>query len=124
MDDVTAAQMARGIIRSQMTLRGFTYAGLASALRARGVDENERNLRNKIARGTFSAMLFLQCLEAMDVDVLQLTMLFIAPEVRTKRITYEKIAPNIDPEGREELKEQIQEVQDVLDAGEKAKRGE
>ena len=46
---------ARGILRSEMARRGVTYAQLAEKLAAIGVDENERNLRNKVSRGKFTA---------------------------------------------------------------------
>jgi hypothetical protein len=54
------------IIRVEMTKRGMTYADLVGALGKIGVVEDERNLRNKIARSTFSASFLLQCLVAMD----------------------------------------------------------
>lgn len=53
------------IIRVEMTKRGMTYADLVEALGKIGVIEDERNLRNKIARSTFSASFLLQCLVAM-----------------------------------------------------------
>lgn len=63
-----------GTIRAVMVKRRVTYAGLVARLAALGVDENERNLRNKVARGTFSAVFFVQCLEALGLDSLKLDM--------------------------------------------------
>jgi len=37
-----------------------------------GVEDNARNVANKIARGSFSAAFFLQCLAAMEVRNLHL----------------------------------------------------
>ncbi len=57
---------ARGIIRGAMAQRGITYAQLVARLSAIGVTEDERNLRNKISRGKFTAAFFLQCLSALE----------------------------------------------------------
>lgn len=59
---------ARGMIRGAMAQRGITYAELAEKLAAIGVDENERNLRNKVSRGKFTAGFLLQCLKAIGVE--------------------------------------------------------
>lgn len=63
---------ARGIIRGAMAQRGITYAQLADRLCEIGVDENERNLRNKVSRGKFTAGFLLQCLYALGVQQLPL----------------------------------------------------
>nr|WP_277020362.1 DUF6471 domain-containing protein [Aurantimonas coralicida] len=55
-----------------MARRGVTYAQLANRLAEIGVDENERNLRNKVSRGKFTAGFLLQCLTAIGVQQLQL----------------------------------------------------
>lgn len=60
------------IIRVEMTKRGMTYADLVGALWKIGIREDERNLRNKIARSTFSASFLLQCLTAMEITTLDL----------------------------------------------------
>ena len=44
-------ESAKGIIRGEMARAGVTYAQLAEKLQAIGIDENERNLRNKVSRG-------------------------------------------------------------------------
>lgn len=62
----------RQLLRAHMTLAGFRFADLSRALARIGVDESEVNLRNRIGRGRFSAVLMLQCLRAMDVDHLML----------------------------------------------------
>ena len=58
---------ARSVVRIEMIRRNLSYAHLVTLLEAVGVQENERNLRNKIARGSFSAVFMLQCLHAMGV---------------------------------------------------------
>lgn len=43
----------------------MTYAQLVARLAEIGVAEDERNLRNKVSRGKFTAAFLLQCLKAM-----------------------------------------------------------
>ncbi|MCB1885188.1 MAG: hypothetical protein KDG89_14520 [Geminicoccaceae bacterium] len=62
----------KGILRAEMTRRGVTYDGLVEKLAAIGVEDNARNLRNKVSRGNFSAVLLVQCLEAMKCKDLRL----------------------------------------------------
>jgi hypothetical protein len=75
MDELQAQQWAKGTIRGELDKRGLTYADLARKLNELGYDENERNLRNKIARGTFSATFFCACLEVIGVKTLHLDLL-------------------------------------------------
>jgi hypothetical protein len=58
-----------------MLKRGLSYADLLRRLKAMGIEDNERNLRNKVARGTFSAVFFVRCLEAIGPTTLKLDML-------------------------------------------------
>lgn len=60
--------MAKGIIRAELARRQLTYAELAERLAAIGIKDNERNISNKVNRGTFSAVFFLQCMEAIGVQ--------------------------------------------------------
>jgi hypothetical protein len=66
------AERAKRLLRAQMTLKGVNAAQLAAKLTAMGIQETERNVANKIARGGFSAAFFLQCLKAIDVQNLHL----------------------------------------------------
>lgn len=63
---------ARGLIRGEMAKKNITYAQLAERLSAIGVSEDERNLRNKVSRGKFTAAFLLQCLEAIGCQSLRL----------------------------------------------------
>lgn len=65
-------QEARRLLRAQLALKDVTYKGLSRALLSVGVDENPKALANKITRGTFSFSFFLQCMRALDVDVVRL----------------------------------------------------
>jgi Domain of unknown function (DUF6471) len=63
---------AKGLLRAEMARRSVTYAQLVERLAAIGVQEDERNLRNKVARGKFTAAFFLQCLSAVGCTHLHL----------------------------------------------------
>ncbi|WP_426051570.1 DUF6471 domain-containing protein [Brevundimonas sp. SL161] len=72
MADEPLTQWMVGIIRARMAEHGLSYADLEERLRAIGVDDNERNLRNKVMRGTFSAAFWIQCLVALGVRSIEL----------------------------------------------------
>jgi hypothetical protein len=63
---------AKQIIRAQLKLRNLTYADLAQRMDTIGLKVNERTVANKIATGGFSAVFFLQCMEAIGVKNLPL----------------------------------------------------
>lgn len=63
---------AKGVLRAEMARRQIKSADLVRLLEALGIEDNEKNVGNKIARGTFSAAFFLQCLAAMGVQNLHL----------------------------------------------------
>ena len=63
---------AKGIMRSEMTRKGLSYADLVKALDGMGVKESEANLRNKVSRGSFTAAFLFQCMSAMGVKTLHL----------------------------------------------------
>lgn len=62
----------KGVLRAEMVRRQIKSADLVRLLAAIGIEENGRNLGNKIARGTFSAAFLLHCLAAMEVRTLHL----------------------------------------------------
>lgn len=57
--------LVKGILRAEMTRRGMTYEQLAAKLAELGVNDTAVNIRNKVARGGFSAVFFVQCLRAI-----------------------------------------------------------
>lgn len=59
------AEQAKGLLKAELKRRGVTYADLSSRLKAAGIEETAENINNKIARGKFSAVFLLQCLEAI-----------------------------------------------------------
>jgi hypothetical protein len=56
-----------------MTRRGVTYEELWEWLAAIGINDTAVNLRNKVARGRFSATFLIQCLTAIGARALRLT---------------------------------------------------
>jgi hypothetical protein len=61
-------EQAKGLLRGEMARRGVTYAQLAERLAAIGIEDNERNLRNKVSRGKFTAGFLLQTMAALGCD--------------------------------------------------------
>jgi hypothetical protein len=64
---------AKRLLRAEMARLGLTYQQLTDKLAEIGIREDEHNLRNKVARGKFTAVFLLQCLDAMGTT-----------EIRTK----------------------------------------
>jgi Domain of unknown function (DUF6471) len=63
---------ARGILRAEMAKQNVTYSQLLEKLKSIGIEEDERNLRNKVSRGKFTAAFMLQCLSALNMQALRL----------------------------------------------------
>ncbi len=66
------AEHTKRLLRTEMVRRGVSYEGLAEQLAKLGVHDTPVNMRNKIARGKFTAVFFLQCLEAIGCTMLRL----------------------------------------------------
>jgi hypothetical protein len=62
----------KGMLRAEMARRHVTYQALAEKLGEIGVKETEANLRNKISRGSFTAVFFVQALIAIGCSSLRL----------------------------------------------------
>ena len=62
----------KGILKAELKRRNVSYADLADKLAAIGVKENDRNIANKIARGSFTAVFFVQCLHAIGSQTVHL----------------------------------------------------
>jgi hypothetical protein len=63
----------KGLLKGELKRRGVTYAQLVDKLSAIGVSETEPNVRNKLARGKFTAVFLIQCLEAIGASSLRLS---------------------------------------------------
>lgn len=64
---------AKNILKSELKRRGVTYAELAEKLAAFDIKESERNIANKISRGSFTAAFFMVCMEAIGANNIALT---------------------------------------------------
>ncbi|MCW5723540.1 MAG: hypothetical protein KIS81_01120 [Maricaulaceae bacterium] len=62
----------KGLLKAELKRRNLGYRELAEKLAAIGVGETERNLANKISRGSFTAVFFIQCLDAIGCQQLRL----------------------------------------------------
>ncbi|SEO36290.1 hypothetical protein SAMN04487843_101134 [Methylobacterium sp. ap11] len=62
----------KGILKAELKRKGITYAQLVEKLDAIGVEESEPNVRNKLARGKFTAVFFLQCLSAIGAKEIRI----------------------------------------------------
>jgi hypothetical protein len=62
----------KGLLKAELKRRHVTYDGLVEKLAEIGVQDTEVNIRNKIARGGFSAVFFMQCLIAIGAHTIHL----------------------------------------------------
>jgi hypothetical protein len=65
--------LVKGLLKAELARRNLSYAELAAKLGAIGVKDSERNISNKISRGTFTAIFFVQCMEAIGCQTIRLT---------------------------------------------------
>lgn len=63
--------LAKNLLRAELMRRGLSYARLVEALAAIGVDETEASIKNKMSRGRFTSVFFLQCMVAIGAEWLQ-----------------------------------------------------
>ena len=72
MPDAEWQARVKGILKGELKRRDIGYKQLAERLGAMGIHENERNINNKISRGGFTAVFFVQCLLAAGCRELRL----------------------------------------------------
>ena len=63
----------KGLLKAELKRKGVTYAQLVGLLADQGVMDSEPNIRNKISRGKFTAVFFVQCLEAIGTQDVRLS---------------------------------------------------
>jgi len=66
------ARHIKGLLKAELKRRHVSYKDLADRLGTLGIRDSERNIANKIARGSFTAVFFVQCLEAIGCRTLHL----------------------------------------------------
>jgi hypothetical protein len=74
MADTVWEAKVKGLLKAELKRRGVTYAQLVEKLAAVGVVDSEPNIRNKLARGKFTAVFLIQCLEAIGASQLRLSL--------------------------------------------------
>ncbi len=62
----------KGALKSELKRRHVSYKELADKLSDIGIMETEKNIANKLARGSFTAVFFLQCLVAIGCHTVRL----------------------------------------------------
>ena len=72
MGDVRLGGAGEGPVEGRAKAPGVTYNQLVEKRAGIGVTEAEPNIRNKLARGKFTAVRLLQCLEALGAKDLRL----------------------------------------------------
>lgn len=73
MPDTEWEARVKGLLKGELKRRNVSYNQLVEKLAAIGVTETEPNIRNKLARGKFTAVFLVQCLEAIGASALRLT---------------------------------------------------
>jgi len=64
----------KGMLKAEVKRRNMTYEQLAEKLAEIGVNDSARNIINKINRGSFSAVFFVQCLKAVGCEKIQISL--------------------------------------------------
>jgi hypothetical protein len=59
---------AKRLLKAELARSGVSYKMLAVKLEALGVNDSEAAIANRISRGKFSFVFFLQCMRALGVD--------------------------------------------------------
>jgi hypothetical protein len=62
----------KNILKSELKRKNISYKELVEKLDKIGVKDSEKNIANKLARGSFTAVFFIQCLEAIGCHTLRL----------------------------------------------------
>jgi Domain of unknown function (DUF6471) len=65
-------RQVKGLLKAELKRRHVSYRDLAEKLAAHGIKESERNLANKIARGSFTAVFLVQCLTVIGCHTLHI----------------------------------------------------
>ncbi|WP_421194711.1 DUF6471 domain-containing protein [Aeromonas enteropelogenes] len=63
---------ASNLLKAELKRAGIGYAELCERLASVGVNESYKGVANKINRGTFSFVFFMQCMKVIDVKEVRL----------------------------------------------------
>ena len=73
MPDKEWQDRVKGILKGELKRRNVSYQQLSDRLADMGLHEGEKNIRNKISRGGFSAVFLIQCLAAAGCQTLRIS---------------------------------------------------
>lgn len=62
----------KGLLKAELKRRDVTYQELANKLTKVGIVETPENIANKLSRGKFSAVFFIQCLDVLGCNTIRL----------------------------------------------------
>ena len=65
-------QRATNLLKSEMARAGVNYEDLMRRLEEIGIEESYKGLANKINRGAFSFVFFMQCMRALGITEVRL----------------------------------------------------
>jgi hypothetical protein len=65
-------ELVKAMLKAELKRKNVTYAQLVGKLADIGVVDSEPNIRNKLARGKFTAVFLIQCLVAIGASSLRL----------------------------------------------------
>lgn len=72
MTQVDWSGRVKGLLKAELKKKNVSYNDLAERLTAMGIPESEANIANKISRGGFTAVFFVQCLVAIGAHIVRL----------------------------------------------------
>ncbi len=72
MTDEEWQDRVKGLLKGELKKRNLSYRDLSEKLAAIGVHDSERNISNKLSRGSFTAVFLIQCLDAIECKTLHL----------------------------------------------------
>jgi hypothetical protein len=61
-DEIEIKKKLKRLLKSELKLRGLTYEDLSLILQKHGVVITKSSIDNRLSRGSFGAVFFLQCL--------------------------------------------------------------
>ncbi len=66
-------EQAKNILRAELKRQGFSYKDLVNALGEKGVHETDKNIANKLSRGTFTAAFLLMVLDVIGCKTVRVS---------------------------------------------------
>ena len=72
MPDKEWQDRVKGMLKAELKRRNISYKQLTERLESMGIHDSDRNINNKISRGGFTAVFFVQCLVAIGCQSVRL----------------------------------------------------